>query len=266
MEKTQPQFLTVGEGDTSRKIAYIQNAPEGDDQNPTGIIWHLGLKSDMVSTKATALREWAPKNGYGLTRFEYSGHGSSQGAFEDATIGDWLEESREVFNKLTTGPQILVGSSTGGHVALLLLRDLINNDPNAAKRIKGLVLIAPAWDLTEELFWNAFPEDAKRDIMEKGIYMMPSDYGEPYAITRKFIEEGRNHLFARKPFDPGCPIIVLQGQEDKAVPPQHARDLVSFIENGRAKLNEVKDGDHSLSRPQDLELLFDAINTVRNHK
>ncbi len=263
MTQTQPQFISVGKGEKIRQIAYISQKPNNDDPNPTGIIWLLGLKSDMFSTKASALAQWAPDHGYALTRFEYSGHGSSEGRFEEATIGDWLEETREVLLNLTSGPQIIVGSSTGGHIALLLLRDLLANDPQTAKRVKALVLIAPAWDLTEELMWNIFPENAKRDLLEKGIYEMPTDYDEPFRISYRFIEEGRNHLFKREPFNPGRPVVILQGGLDTSVPPQHARDLMGFLQDHWGKLIEVPDGDHSLSRPQDLDLLFKTIDEVR---
>ena len=254
--------MTVGKGDRARDIAYLIDPAHDDAQDTTGLIWLLGLKSDMTSTKASALSAWAPQKGYNLTRFEYSGHGASAGVFENATIGDWLEETHAVFSQLTSGRQILVGSSTGGHIALLMLRDLLRNNPKSAKRIKGLVLIAPAWDLTEELMWKAFPEEARRDIMDKGVYMMPSDYGEPYPITRNFIEEGRNHLIGAEPFDPGCPVIILQGRLDTSVPPQHARALRELLKNNRANLIDIPDGNHSLSRPQDIEKLFNAIDLV----
>lgn len=256
----EPQFLDVGCAEKQRRIAYLAT-PAPDPKGP-GLVWLIGLNSDMVSTKATALAEWAPENGFGLTRFEYSGHGSSSGDFKDATIGDWLEETREIFCKVTQGRQIVIGSSTGGHLALLLLRDLMARDPEAASRVAALVLIAPAWDLTEELMWKEMPPEAQREILERGVTYRPSDYGEPYAITRQFIEEGRNHLFKGEPFDPGCPVVILQGQLDTAVPASHARRLASFIEGGWAELIEVADGEHRMSRPQDLELMFDTIKRV----
>src|SRR5690606_16558881 len=127
----------------------------------------------------------------GMTRFDYSGHGRSEGAFEDATIGDWLEESEAVFRQLTRGPQILVGSSTGGHIALLLLQRLLQTSPEDAQRVLGLALVAPAWDLTEELMWARYSEDARREIMENGRWVQPSAYDPAgYVITRQFIEEG----------------------------------------------------------------------------
>ena len=131
-------------------------------------MWLPGLKSDMLSTKATALAGWASARGIGMTRFDYSGHGQSSGRFEDALIGDWLEEAEAVFTHCTSGPQILVGSSTGGHIALLLLRKLAQTRPQTAERLKGLVLIAPAWDLTEELMWKTFSPVSQREVMEKG--------------------------------------------------------------------------------------------------
>ena len=260
MGATEPQFLNVGDGAHARRVATLVEPGNAPDR--TGVVWLPGLKSDMISTKASALADWSRKRGISCTRFDYSGHGRSSGRFEDATIGDWLEEARAVFLALTRGPQILVGSSTGGHIALLLLRDLMRRDPDAAARIAALVLIAPAWDLTEELMWNEFPDDARRDLMEKGVYYRPSDYGQPYAITRQFIEEGRNHLFRGEPFDPGRPIVILQGAMDVDVPLQHARRLAGFISGGWAKLIEVADGEHRMSRPQDLELLFHEISAL----
>jgi pimeloyl-ACP methyl ester carboxylesterase len=215
----------------------------------------------MGSTKATALAEWTAARGLGYTRFDYSGHGHSGGDFEAATIGDWLEEAAAVFTRVTKGPQIVIGSSTGGHIALLLLRRLMRESPEEAARIKGLVLVAPAWDLTEELMWKVFPEAARREIMDKGVWRRASPYDPAaYPITRRFIEEGRNHLFARRPFNPGRPVAILQGLKDVDVPPAHARELVSFLEGGWVTMTEVPDGEHRLSRPEDLELLYGLID------
>lgn len=257
MAEDEVAFLDVGEAGAPRRIAYI--ARPATVPGGVGLLWLCGLKSDMASTKAVALRDWAAAHGFGLTRLDYSGHGRSSGRFEDATIGDWLEETRAVFTRVTSGPQILVGSSTGGHIALLLVRDLMQNDPAQAERIKGLVLIAPAWDLTEELMWKEFSPEVRREIMEKGVWYRPSAYGEPYAITRRFIEEGRRHLFARRPFDPGRPVHILQGLQDVDVPAAHARALAGFLTGGWTRLTEIPDGEHRLSRPQDLEQLFAII-------
>jgi alpha-beta hydrolase superfamily lysophospholipase len=259
MGADNPGYLEVGEGAARRRIAYL-SAPPKTPGGP-GILWLIGLKSDMASTKAAALADWTAARGIGMTRFDYSGHGQSGGDFEDATIGDWLEEAEAVFTRVARGPQIVVGSSTGGHIALLLLRRLMKEQPAEATRLKGLVLIAPAWDLTEELMWKVFPEEARREIMEKGVWCRPSPYDPAgYAITRRFIEEGRKHLLARQPFDPGRPIAILQGAQDVDVPLAHARELASFLEGGWVTLTEVPDGEHRLSRPEDLALLYGLID------
>jgi alpha-beta hydrolase superfamily lysophospholipase len=150
----------------------------------------------------------------------------------------------------------------GGYLALLLLCRLMRSAPEEAARIAALVLIAPAWDMTEELMWKEFPADARRELMERGVYLQPSEYGEPYAITRRLIEEGRDHLLARKPFDPGRPVVILQGARDEAVPIAHTRALLSFLEGGFARLIEIPDGEHRLSRSEDLARLFAAIDDL----
>jgi alpha-beta hydrolase superfamily lysophospholipase len=174
MSEAELQFLDVGEGAHRRRIAYLRHEPSAT--GAPGLLWLIGLMSDMHSAKSAALAEWADDRGLGMTRFDYSGHGRSEGRFEDATVGDWLEEAEAVFRRITRGPQIIVGSSTGAHIALLLLRRLIEARDADNARLKGLVLIAPAWDLTEELMWKEFSEDARREIMEKGSYRLPSDY------------------------------------------------------------------------------------------
>jgi len=150
----------------------------------------------------------------------------------------------------------------GGWITLLLLRRLLREAPAEAQRMAAIVLIAPAWDMTEELMWKKFDAQAKRDIAANGVFLQPSEYGEPYAITQALIEEGRQHLFARRPFDPGRPVVILQGAQDTAVPIAHARELAGFLSNGWAELCEIRDGEHRLSRPQDLALLFSAIEKL----
>jgi pimeloyl-ACP methyl ester carboxylesterase len=150
----------------------------------------------------------------------------------------------------------------GGHIALLLLRRLMAKSPAEAQRIKAMVLIAPAWDMTEELMWKQFTQDARRQLLETGVFLQPSEYGEPYAITRALIEEGREHLFARAPFAPGRPVVILQGALDQAVPIAHARELLSFLQGASVKLIEIPDGEHRLSRPQDLALLFATLDEL----
>jgi pimeloyl-ACP methyl ester carboxylesterase len=261
LSESEPQFLDLGPGETvpARRIAYRTDpAPSGG----IGLFWLPGYKSDMASTKATELARFAEANGYGCTRFDYSGHGVSSGAFEEGTIGAWLAEAEAVFRRLTRGPQIIIGSSMGGYIALLLLRRLTTVAPEDAARVKGLVLIAPAWDMTEELMWKQFDFKAKRQMEETGVFHQPSEYGEPYAITRALIEEGRSHLIGKRPFDPGRPVVILQGRLDPAVPVGHARALLRLIQGDWGEMVEIPDGEHRLSRPQDLSLLFTKINEV----
>lgn len=257
MPDSDMQYLDVGSGADRCRIAVLRDAG-----HTPGLIWLPGFKSDMVSTKATVLSDWARRNGVACTRFDYSGHGQSEGRFEDGTIGCWLEETRAVFSRMTEGPMIVVGSSMGGYIAMLLLRQLMAEDPVEADRIRALVLIAPAWDMTEDLMWKQFPDDVRRAIVEEGVWLRPSDYGDPYPITRGLIEEGRRHLFGRRPWDPGRPVHILHGKQDPDVPWQHTLALESFLEGGRTHVTSVPDGDHRLSRPQDLELLCDVIGQL----
>jgi pimeloyl-ACP methyl ester carboxylesterase len=219
----------------------------------------------MSSTKASSLASFAADRGYGMTRFDYSGHGLTDIAFENCTIGMWLKEAEAVFASVTNGPQIIIGSSMGGHIALMLLKRLLAKNSKEAARIPGLVLIAPAWDMTEELMWRQFTEPARRELMEKGVYMRPSEYGAPYPITRALIDDGRNHLLGRAPFDPGRPVVILQGLQDGAVPAAHARELLQILAGAWVRMIEIPDGEHRLSRPQDLELLYAAIDGIAAH-
>jgi pimeloyl-ACP methyl ester carboxylesterase len=227
-----------------------------------GLFWLGGFKSDMKGTKAEALSAWARQQGRACVRFDYSGHGESGGTFEAGTIGRWLEESLAVFTAHCSGPQVVIGSSMGGWIALLLARELrrrgIRNAPAAS--ISGLVLIAPAVDFTEVLMWQRFPEKVKREIEQKGVWHRPSDYGDPYPITRTLIEEGRNHLLLGGMIETGCPVRILQGVQDPDVPWNHAVELTSRLAQDDVVLTLVKDGDHRLSRAEDLERLTKAVS------
>ncbi len=254
------QFLDIKSETGQRRIAYLHDPATAGGP---GLIWLTGLKSDMVSTKATALAEWASVRGLGMTRFDYSGHGRSDIAFEDAVVSDWIEEAEAILSRVTAGDQILVGSSTGGHVALALLKKLMSEAPDTAKRIRGLVLIAPAWDLTEELMWKKFPDGARRAILEQGRWVRPSEYDpNGYVITRRFIEDGRTTLIGGVPFDPGRPVTIIQGLLDTDVPPEHTRRLISLLKGDRTTLIEVPDGGHRLSRPEDMAKMFEAIEAM----
>jgi pimeloyl-ACP methyl ester carboxylesterase len=260
MTGQEPQFIEVGTGIARRRIAYRRESRAS--QGKPGLLWLSGFKSDMASTKATALADYAADRGIDCVRFDYSGHGLSDGPFESGTIGRWLEEAEAVFRSAANGPQVIVGSSMGGHIALLLLKRLLATDLSEARRIAALILIAPAWDMTEELMWKRFPAEARRALETEGVYFEPSNYGEPYTITRALIEDGHHHLLAREPFDPGRPVLILQGLQDQDVPASHVRELKSFLKGGHVRLTEVPDGEHRLSRPQDLALLFQLIDEV----
>jgi alpha-beta hydrolase superfamily lysophospholipase len=252
MREGELQVLTVG----SETIAF-RHQP-GPDPLSTGLVWLPGYKSDMASTKATALAEFA-QGRFAMTRFDYSGHGLSSGAFEDGTIGVWLTQARAVFEHCTNGPQILIGSSMGGYIALLMVRAMMAQSPDHAARITALVLIAPALDMTEDLMWAGFSAAQRVQLMTEGYYLRPSDYGEPYPITRKLIEEGRAHLIGGHPFDAGRPVHILQGLLDDAVPAAHTQRLLALLTGDRVTLEEIPDGDHRLSRPKDIARLLDVV-------
>jgi len=257
MTPAQPQFIDVGLGAAGRRIAVIADA----GRSP-GLFWLSGFKSDMVSTKASAIASYADAHGLACTRFDYSGHGQSGGRFEDGTIGRWLEEAVQVFRAETRGAQIVIGSSMGGYIALLLLKHLMDAHPEDAMRIGALVLIAPAWDMTEELMWKEMPASAKAELDRTGVWLRPSNYGEPYPITRQLIEEGRNHLLGRATWAPGRPVHIIHGLLDPDVPWEHTLDLASFLVGDSVHVTAVPDGEHRLSRPEDLDLLFGVIGPL----
>ena len=253
MTESVPKSIEVGMGPAQRRIAV-----RARDGGPPGLFWLGGFKSDMQGTKALALDVWASENGRGCIRFDYSGHGESGGDFAEGTIGRWLEDSAVVFERFAKGPQVLVGSSMGGWLALLLARALKGR--GSAGLIAGLVLIAPAVDFTEELMWNKFSPEVKRQIETEGAWQRPSQYSEAaYPITRGLIEEGRQHLLLGGLIETGCPVRILQGVKDPDVPWQHAVDLSSRLARDDVVLTLVKDGDHRLSRPEDIDRLIAAV-------
>ncbi|MGH6768720.1 MAG: alpha/beta hydrolase [Xanthobacteraceae bacterium] len=247
--------LQVGTGAATRKIAIRARAGAAP-----GLFWLGGFNSDMTGTKAQALDDWAARNGRAMVRFDYSGHGESEGAFADGTIGRWLEDSLAVFDACRRGPQVVIGSSMGGWLALLMLRALARRTGVPAAEVAGLILIAPAVDFTEELMWKRFPANVRRAIEEQGFWMRPSAYGEePYPITRGLIEDGRNHLLLGAMIETGCPVRILQGVQDPDVPWGHAVELTSRFARDDVVLTLIKDGDHRLSRPEDIERLLAAV-------
>ena len=211
-------------------------------------VWLSGFKSDMSGTKVTELETWAMANGHGFLAFDYSGHGLSDGAFEDGTISAWREDALAAIDAHSDGPLILVGSSMGGWMALLTA--LARTD-----RIAGLVLIAPAPDFTEKLMWPEFSAEAQAEIMQKGFTLRPSDYDAPYAITRALIEDGRTWQILDAPIQLDIPVRILQGMQDADVPWQHAERLIDTITSKDLVFTLIKDGDHRLSRDQDIARL-----------
>jgi len=257
-------FIDIGEGPSARRIAVRHRARQGSGQEP-GVVWLGGFKSDMQGGKAVALDGWAGEHGRAAVRFDYSGHGESSGDFADGTIGSWLEDSVAVFERFCTGPQILIGSSMGGWMALLLAREIKRQEKQQAKAsLAGLVLIAPAPDFTEELMWKNFSPAVKQKIETKGFWLRPSEYGDgtPYPITRKLIEEGRNHLVLGSAIDLGCPVRILQGARDPDVPWQHAFALTHRLPADDVVLTLIQDGDHRLSRPQDIARILAAVAEI----
>jgi pimeloyl-ACP methyl ester carboxylesterase len=249
------KFLPVGEGAERRAIAVRAFAGA-----PPGLFWLGGYKSDMKGTKAQALADWAAQHGRACVRFDYSGHGESEGAFTDGTISRWLAESLAVFEASCRGPQVLIGSSMGGWLALLLVRALRQRRKAGPSSVAGLVLIAPAIDFTEELMWKRFTPEIKRELETKGVWARPSQYSlESYLVTRQLIEEGRQHLLLGGMIETGCPVRILQGVMDPDVPWQHAKALVARFACDDVVLTLVKDGDHRLSRPEDIDRLIRAV-------
>jgi pimeloyl-ACP methyl ester carboxylesterase len=250
-----PQFLNVRDGRAARRIAVLVRPGAGP-----AIFWLGGFRSDMRSTKAAALDSWAARSGRAYVRFDYSGHGESGGAFEESTISTWLEDTLAVIEAFTTGPFVLVGSSMGGWLALLATRELLKSGRRGPS---GLVLIAPAVDFTERLMWQQFPPEIQQTILEKGVYLRPSLYSpEPYPITRALIEDGGRHLLFGRTIAAGCPVHILQGMQDPDVPWRHALELVEHLPGDSVSMTLIKDGDHRLSRDEDLERLTAAIEAI----
>jgi len=246
----QTEFLTAN----GRRLAL--RIQEGKDP---AIVWLGGFRSDMVSTKASVIADWGAKTGRKVVRFDYSGHGESEGRFEDGTISDWLADALAVIGAHGGAAPVLVGSSMGGWIALLAARRFAAE----GRPLGGLVLVAPAPDFTEDLMWARFSEDIRQTILTEGVYRAPSQYSdEPTPITRAFIEDGRANRVLGAPFRVGAPVRVLQGMDDPDVPWEHAMKLVEHLAEDDVIVTLIKDGDHRLSRPEDLEKLISAVEAM----
>ena len=240
-------MLTTPEG---RRIAYRKTAGAGP-----GVVFLGGFMSDMQGTKAVALEAWARARGQGFLRFDYSGHGESPGRFTDGAIGDWARDARAVIEAVTEGPQILVGSSMGGWISAILTREI-------PEKIAGFVGIAAAPDFTEDAMWAGFSPRERARLQQEGQLLLPSEYGDPYPITRRLIEDGRQHLVLRAPLPMGFPVRLLQGAADRDVDPSVALKLFEHIAADDLRLTLVKGADHRFSSPQCLALIESSIEEI----
>lgn len=241
------EYFETQEG---RRIAYNLTPGKGP-----GVVFLGGFKSDMEGTKALALEDWAKREGRAFLRFDYSGHGVSDGAFEDGAIGDWFEDARDVIMAKTEGPQILVGSSMGGWISLLMSRE-------HPEKVAGLVTIAAAPDFTEDGYWASFDKETRHKLESEGSIAILSDYGEPYVITRRLINEGRERLVLRSPLSLPFPTRFLQGTADEAVSTETAIRLLEHAEGEDMRLTLVKGADHRFSDPDCLALIETALAEV----
>ena len=245
---SDPDYLDGPEG---RRIAYRRT----DGAGP-GIVFLGGFKSDMTGTKAVFLEEWARSEGKAFLRFDYSGHGESSGAFEDGSIGDWAADAMAAIGILTDGPQVLVGSSMGGWISLLVARAM-------PERVAGLVTIAAAPDFTEDSMWAGFSEAQKAVLETAGRIELPSDYSdEPYVITRRLIEDGRENLVLRARLSLTFPVRFLQGTADEDVDQSVALRLLDHAAGDDMRLTLVKGADHRFSTPECLEIILKGIREV----
>lgn len=243
-----PEFLTTPQG---RRIAFDRVAGQGP-----GVTFLHGLKSDMEGTKAVFLRDWALRTGRAFLRFDCSGHGLSSGRFDEGAIGDWFEDALAAIQKLTEGPRVLVGSSMGGWLSLLVARSVPD-------RVAGLVTIAAAPDFTEDSMWAGFSEDQRAALVREGRVELPSEYSaEPYVITRRLIEEGRGRLVLRTPLALPFPVRFLQGTADVDVPPSVALRLLDHATGPDMQLTLVKGADHRFSTPDCLALIAASVEEV----
>jgi pimeloyl-ACP methyl ester carboxylesterase len=255
IDKSQfrPHFLTVGQGRATRRLAVLAEPGVGP-----AVIWLGGFCSDMRATKAEALAAWARGKGRSFVRFDYMGHGESDGQFADATISLWLEDALAVIKAFGDKRPVLVGSSMGGWIALLAARHLAKAAPDQVPG--GLVLIAPAVDFTETLMWERMPPDIRQKIMDDGVWQRASAYSPvPTPITRALIEDGRRHMMFGTGITTSCPVHILQGMQDPDVPWSHAMTLVEHLAGDPVTLTLIKDGDHRLSTPEDIARLTGAV-------
>lgn len=225
-----------------------------DGAGPT-VVWLGGFRSDMAGTKAQALADWALATGRAYVRFDYFGHGESSGDFAEGTITRWREDALAVLTELARDEVVLVGSSMGGWISCLAA-------PAMGERLKALVLIAPAPDFTEKLMAPEMTAADRAEMAETGVWLRPSDYGDPYPITRELLEDGARWSILPGPVNVEAPVRILQGGADPDVPWRHALELAQAMRSQDVVFTLIKDGDHRLSRPQDIARLLAALDGV----
>ena len=238
-------------------IAYRHDEPvqPRTNPNPPNLLFLPGFFSDMTGSKASFLAARCVASGRRLTRFDYRGHGKSSGKFADGCIGDWLADAIAVVDRLTTGKLILVGSSMGGWIMLLLA--LARPD-----RVAGLVGIAAAPDFTQDLVWDMLTPVQKQELQSNGVLYEPSEYGDPLPYTLKLVKEGRKHLLLRSLIPIMCPVRLIKGRKDKDVPWQTAEKLAEQLQSKDVRITYIEDGEHRLSRDTDLEILWEAVQSI----
>lgn len=249
----EPLFHISPQG---KKLAYRKTHQlDNTGQLTKNFVWLSGFKSDMSGSKVLELEAWAKRKGHGFLAFDYSGHGLSEGEFIDGTIGEWRADVLTMLDDLTEGPQIIVGSSMGGWMALLaaLARP---------EKVAGLVLIAPAPDFTEKLMWPDLEEWERAKVLGDGVYYQPSEYDEPLPLTRALFEDGRAWQIMDESIHFDGPVRILQGVQDRSVPYQHAQSLVDRMTGSDIVYQLIKDGDHRLSRPQDIARLIATCTEI----
>ncbi len=246
---SQPEFLDV---------AGVPIAVRSRPGRSPGLVWLGGYRSDMMGTKAQALDVWAERTGHACLRHDYSGHGESGGRFDEGTISRWLEQSLAVFRHYAPERAILVGSSMGGWIALRMIQEL--RKAGEGERVAGLILLAPAPDFTVELMEPNLTQAQRREIEEKGFFSEPSDYSDaPNIYTKALLEDGRRNRVLEGIIETGCPVHILQGMEDPDVPYTHAEKLLRHLPVCDVTLSLIRDGDHRLSRPQDIDLILRSV-------
>jgi pimeloyl-ACP methyl ester carboxylesterase len=241
-------------------ITLAYHRTKGKSKSLPGVIFMGGFRSDMTGTKATFLEEQCQKRNQSYLRFDYTGHGASSGKFEDGTIGAWLQDSVDALDHLTEGPQIVIGSSMGGWLMLLL--GLERPD-----RVAGMIGLAAAPDFSEDIYHHEFSEEHRRHLAQKGIVYMPNDYADPHPLTRHLFEEARNHLLLNKTIPIHFPVRLIHGKKDADVPWQKSEKTLEKLAARDKKILWVEDGDHRLSRPQDLQLIDETlVELSHNHQ